>query len=79
MYGVEVSPTLISNVTDAVIDEVKQWQNRPLDAVYPIVFLDCLVIKVRDNGRVINKSLYPSLLFPLRFAKRFIPPMPLSR
>jgi transposase-like protein len=58
MYGVEVSPTLISNVTDAVIDEVKQWQNRPLDAVYPIVFLDCLVIKVRDNGRVINKSLY---------------------
>ncbi|MFN6070195.1 MAG: transposase, partial [Pseudanabaena sp.] len=55
MYGVEVSPTLISNVTDAVIDEVKQWQNRPLDAVYPIVFLDCLVIKVRDNGRVINK------------------------
>ncbi len=43
------SPTLISNVTDAVIDEVKQWQNRPLDAVYPIVFLDCLVIKVRDK------------------------------
>jgi len=61
MYGVEVSPTLISNVTDAVIDEVKQWQNRPLEAVYPIVFLDCLVIKVRDNGRVINKSLYFAL------------------
>jgi putative transposase len=61
MYGVEVSPTLISNVTDEVIDEVKQWQNRPLDAVYPIVFLDCLVIKVRDNGRVINKSLYFAL------------------
>jgi putative transposase len=61
MYGVEVSPALISNVTDAVIDEVKQWQNRPLDAVYPIVFLDCLVIKVRDNGRVINKSLYFAL------------------
>ena len=48
-------------MTDAVIDEVKQWQNRPLDAVYPIVFLDCLVIKVRDNGRVINKSLYFAL------------------
>ena len=43
MYGVEVSPTLISNVTDEVMDEVKQWQNRPLDAVYPIVFLDCLL------------------------------------
>lgn len=61
MYGVEVSPTLISNVTDAVIDEVKQWQNRPLNAVYPIVFMDCLVIKVRDSGRVINKSLYFAL------------------
>jgi putative transposase len=45
MYGVEVSPTLISNVTDAVIDEVKQWQNRPLNTVYPIVFMDCLVSK----------------------------------
>ena len=44
-----------------MIEEVKQWQNRPLDAVYPIVFLDCLVIKVRDNGRVINKSLYFAL------------------
>jgi putative transposase len=61
MYGVEVSPTLISNVTDTVIDEVKQWQNRPLSAVYPILFLDCLVIKVRDNGRVINKALYFAL------------------
>lgn len=61
MYGVEVSPTLISNVTDTVIDEVKQWQNRPLNTIYPIVFLDCLVIKVRDNGRVINKSLYFAL------------------
>jgi len=61
MYGVEVSPTLISNVTDAVIDEVKQWQNRPLNAVYPIVFMDCLVVKVRDSGRVINKSLYFAL------------------
>jgi putative transposase len=61
MYGVEVSPTLISNVTDAVLDEVKQWQNRPLNAVYPIVFMDCLVIKVRDSGRVINKALYFAL------------------
>jgi putative transposase len=61
MYGVEVSPTLISNVTDAVIDEVKQWQNRPLSAVYPIVYLDCLVVKVRDSGRVINKALYFAL------------------
>ena len=50
MYGVEVSPTLISNVTDAVIEEVKHWQNRPLDELYPIVYLDALMVKVRDEG-----------------------------
>jgi putative transposase len=61
MYGVEVSPGLISNVTDAVMDEVKQWQHRPLEAVYPIVYLDCLVVKVRESGRVVNKSLYFAL------------------
>jgi transposase-like protein len=58
MYGVQVSPTLISNVTDAVMDEVRQWQSRPLDDVYPIVYVDCLVIKVREHQRVINKTLY---------------------
>ncbi|GHO63702.1 IS256 family transposase [Ktedonobacter sp. SOSP1-52] len=58
MYGVEVSPTLIANVTDAVIDEVHQWQTRPLDALYPIVYVDCLVVKVRESQRVINKALY---------------------
>ena len=41
MYGAEVSPTLISSVTDAVLDEVKTWQSRPLDALYPIVYMDC--------------------------------------
>ncbi len=54
----EVSPTLISNVTEAVIDEVRQWQTRPLEPVYPIVYVDCLVINVRENQRVINKALY---------------------
>jgi putative transposase len=48
MYGVEVSPTLISNVTDAVLEEVRLWQSRPLDAVYPIVYLDALVVKMRE-------------------------------
>ena len=46
LYGVDVSPTLISNVTDAVVEEVRQWQARPLEALYPIVYLDCLVVKV---------------------------------
>ncbi|HEV2601204.1 MAG TPA: IS256 family transposase [Candidatus Babeliales bacterium] len=61
MYGVEVSPTLISNVTDEVIDEVKSWQSRPLDKVYPIVYLDALVIKVKEDKRVQNKAFYLAL------------------
>ena len=52
IYQVEVSPALISNVTDAVIEEVKAWQSRPLDEVYPIVYLDALVVKMRADGRV---------------------------
>ena len=60
MYGAEVSPSLISNVTDAVIDEVKLWQARPLDAVYPIVYLDCIHVKVRD-GAVRAKAVYLSI------------------
>jgi putative transposase len=58
LYGVDVSPTLISNVTEAVMDEVRQWQSRPLEPVYPIIYVDCLVVKVRENQRVINTSLY---------------------
>jgi putative transposase len=58
IYGVEVSPTLISTVTDAVTGEVKIWQNRPLGALYPIVYLDAIRVKVRDTGNVINKAVY---------------------
>lgn len=61
LYGVEVSPTFISNVTEAVLDEVRQWQNRPLEAVYPIVYVDCLVVKVREHQRIINRALYLAL------------------
>lgn len=61
IYGTDVSPDLISRVTDAVVDEVQAWQARPLDAVWPIVFLDALVIKVRDQGVVQNKSAYIAL------------------
>jgi putative transposase len=52
MYGVEVSPALVSEVTDAVMDEVKAWQNRPLEPIYGIVFLDALYVKMRHEGRV---------------------------
>lgn len=61
IYGTEVSPALISNVTDAVMDEARAWQTRPLENVYPIVFFDALVVKVRENQRVINKSVYLAL------------------
>jgi len=57
IYGVEVSPSLISTVTDAVLEEVREWQGRPLDAVYPIVSLDALQVKVKSHGRVVNKAI----------------------
>ena len=61
MYSADISPTLISKVTDRVIDRVIEWQNRDLDAIYPIVYLDCIVLKIRQNQRVINRSLYLAL------------------
>ena len=61
LYHVDVSATLISNVTDEVIDAVKSWQSRPLDKVYPIVYMDALVIKIQQDKRVINKSFYLAL------------------
>jgi putative transposase len=61
IYGVEVSATLISNVTDGVVEEVKAWQNRPLDAIYPILYLDALHVKIRDAGHVQNRAIYVAL------------------
>jgi len=58
IYGVDVSPELISRVTDAVAGELAEWQSRPLDAVYPIVYIDALVVKVRDQGKVENKAVH---------------------
>lgn len=60
-YGADISPTLISRVTSAVLEQVVEWQNRPLDSVYPIVYLDCIVIKIRQDKRVINKSIFLAL------------------
>ena len=58
MYGVEVSPTLISNVTDGVLEEVKNWQSRPLEGIYPVVYLDALYVRMRNEGRVENRAVY---------------------
>jgi putative transposase len=61
MYGADVSPALISKVTDAVIEQVVEWQSRPLEPIYPIVYLDCIVVKIRQDKRVINKAIYLAL------------------
>jgi len=61
LYGVEVSPTLVSQVTDAILEEITLWQNRPLEEVYPIIYLDAVRVKVRHNSTVINKAVYISI------------------
>jgi putative transposase len=61
LYGIEVSADLISTVTDAVLEEVTAWQNRPLEPVYPLVFFDALRVKVRDEGLVRNKAIHVAL------------------
>jgi putative transposase len=72
LYGVEVSATLISEVTDAVLEEVKAWQNRPLSSVYPLVWMDAIVVKVRENGRVINKAIHLVLALNLKGEKELL-------
>ena len=61
MYGADVSASLISKVTDSVIEKVVEWQSRPLEPVYPIIYLDCLVVKIRQDKQVINKAIYLAL------------------
>ena len=67
-----MSPALISNVTEAVMEEVKTWQGRPLDAVYPIVYLDALVVKIRDAGHVRNRAIYVAIGVNLRGNKEVL-------
>lgn len=72
IYGVEVSPALISIVTEAVAEEVKAWQNRPLDALYPIVYMDAIRVKARGNGHVVNKAVYLAIGINLDGAKEVL-------
>jgi transposase-like protein len=58
IYGVEISAEMVSRITDHVVPEIKEWQNRPLEKIYPFVFMDAMHYKVRDNGQVINKAVY---------------------
>ena len=57
LYGADISESLISKITDDIMDDVRAWQSRPLESVYPIVFFDCLVLKVRQDKRIINKAI----------------------
>jgi len=72
IYKVEVSTALITNATDAVIEEVKAWQNRTLDPVYPIVFFDAIVVKIRHEGKVANRAIYLALAINLEGKKEVL-------
>ncbi len=72
IYGVEVSPSLISAVTDSVLDDVREWQSRPLEAVYPIVYLDAIHVKMRSKGHVQNTAVYVALALDLEGKKELL-------
>lgn len=72
LYDVEVSATLISRVTEHVLEQVQEWQSRPLDPLYPIVYLDCIVVKIRHDKRVINKAIYLALGITLQGHKELL-------
>lgn len=72
LYGAEISPTLISNVTNSVMEEVQAWQARPLDAVYPILYFDCLFVKSRQEGPIRNKAVYLALGINLQGEKELL-------
>lgn len=61
LYNIEIATWLVSTITDSVLEEVQAWQNRPLDRLYPIVYMDWLVVKVRENKQIINKAVYLAL------------------
>jgi putative transposase len=72
LYGADVSPTLISNVTNSVLEEVQAWQARPLDPVYPIIYFDCLFVKSRQDGAIRNKAVYLALGINMEGAKELL-------
>ncbi|HEY2733195.1 MAG TPA: transposase, partial [Polyangiales bacterium] len=69
LYGTEVSADLISRVTDAVLDELRLWQSRPLDRVYPIIYIDALFVSVREAGAVVKKAVYVALAVNMEGAR----------
>ena len=72
VYQTSISPELVSTITDAVLPELREWQTRPLDAVYPIVYLDAIVVKVRVDAHVVNRPVYIALGIDLEGAKHVL-------
>ncbi len=72
LYETDISPTLISNITDLVMEEAKAWQSRPLESLYPIVYLDALRVKIREDGRILNKAIYLILGIDLQGQKNIL-------
>jgi putative transposase len=72
IYGTEVSPQFITSVTDGVVESLEMWRNRELEAVYPIVFFDAIVVKIRDNGHVVKKAIYLALAITLEGKKELL-------
>jgi putative transposase len=69
LYGIEVSPTLTSNVTNKIVPLIKEWQNRPLQAVYAVVFLDAIHFKVKQDGAIVNKAAYMAIALTWKATK----------
>lgn len=72
MYDVDISPTQISKVTDSVKEQVVEWQNRPLENLYPIIYLDCIAVKVKQDGSIINKSVFLALVINVEGKKELL-------
>ena len=72
LYNVDISSSLISRVTDNILDDITAWQNRPLISIYPIVYLDCIVVKVRQDKQIINKAIYLALGVALNGKKELL-------
>jgi transposase-like protein len=72
MYDAEISPALVSKVTEAVLDDILDWQQRPLSEIYPILYLDCIVVNVRQDKRIINKSVYIALAVNMEGKKELL-------
>jgi transposase-like protein len=72
LYGLKLSPTAVSNITDSVISSIREWQNRPLESVYPIVFLDAIHYKVKEDGRVLSKAAYTCLAVDINGYKEML-------